>query len=294
MSIVNWGIYLGYGMSYGLKTLLLQVKWLGVEDSWRWAFWLSTALGVVLIPSVFFLIKDPSDKSKSSNYCQESAETSKYFFSKCIQPSILFLIIGGTLRNSAGYAWGYNQVLFLSEKESSEDYNIDLWLMTCTILCGIPGGMLGGYINDKIKASSTGFIRLKRSLRFVAGALLLSSPLLTAGFYMELPILFAPLFIGYFITEMWYGPYLVAVAELFPENSRGQAIGYTVFLLRLIGGNLPSLLIGPLKSSIDYFWALFILIPGMNILAAIIFLAISCIPFTDNERFEKNTDFHEF
>jgi hypothetical protein len=26
---------------------------------------------------------------------------------------------------------------------------------------------------------------------------------------------------------MWYGPYLVAVAELFPENSRGQAIGYT-------------------------------------------------------------------
>jgi len=196
MSIVNWGIYLGYGMSYGLKTLLLSVSWLGVDDSWRWAFWLSTALGVVLIPSVFFIIKDPSEKSSSSNYCSESASTSKFFFAKCIQPSILFLILGGTLRNSAGYAWGYNQVLFLSEKENSEDYNIDLWLMTCTILCGIPGGMLGGYINDKIKSTSTGFVRLKRSLRFVAAVLIFCSPLLAAAFYLEIPILFAPLFIG--------------------------------------------------------------------------------------------------
>ena len=92
---------------------------------------------------------------------------------------------------------------------------------------------------------------------------------------------------------MWYGPYLVAVAELFPANSRGQAIGYTgsqiiedkshpfhsVFLLRLIGGNLPSLLVGPLKNSLGYAWALFILIPGMNITAAIIFVTISLLSF---------------
>lgn len=64
---------------------------------------------------------------------------------------------------------------------------------------------------------------------------------------------------------------MVCVANLFPENARGQAIGYTIFVIRLIGGNVPSILITPLKEATTYLNAMIILVPGFYLCGALFF-----------------------
>jgi len=71
---------------------------------------------------------------------------------------------------------------------------------------------------------------------------------------------------------MWFGVFIMAMAKLFDVSFRGQAIGYTYFILRIVGGNLPGLLVDPIKNATSYFMAMIILVPGLFILSAVLFL----------------------
>ncbi|CAG5095711.1 Oidioi.mRNA.OKI2018_I69.XSR.g14304.t1.cds [Oikopleura dioica] len=89
---------------------------------------------------------------------------------------------------------------------------------------------------------------------------------------IEPPYCFILLYVAYFCLEMWFGVFLIAFSSLFESSIQGQAIGYTLFTLRLVCGNLPSLIV-VLNTFFSYHYSLLIMIPGFQFISAIFFLA---------------------
>lgn len=293
MAIYNWGIYLGYGAAYIVKNLMADIKWLDVEDSWRWMYWLTSGLGFIVAPMLILFVEEPRNtretrfseiqtdkddaiKPSFNSYLRVGLKRAKVFGRACLRIEVLLLLIGGSFRHCAGYAWGYNQNLFLKEKENPTKYDIEFWLMLCTIIGGASGSISGGIINDFLSSSNFKIGKVKLNglgggLAILIIALTVAAPLMGVAFWLPIPESFACLYIGYFVAEIWFSPFLVCVANLFPENARGQAIGYTIFVIRLIGGNVPSILITPLKEATTYLNAMIILVPGFYLCGALFF-----------------------
>lgn len=74
------------------------------------------------------------------------------YFIHLRKPHILLMVIAGCFRHTAGFSWGYNQVLYYSET-FPEEKNTKIYLMICPILAGVCGATLGGFITDHVKKS---------------------------------------------------------------------------------------------------------------------------------------------
>lgn len=70
---------------------------------------------------------------------------------------------------------------------------------------------------------------------------------------------------------MWVGVTLTVVVELVPNMIRSPAIAGYLFVISIIGGNMP-LLVPPLKKITSLRTALYILFPGLYLLSSVLFL----------------------
>ena len=70
---------------------------------------------------------------------------------------------------------------------------------------------------------------------------------------------------------MWVGVTLTVVVELVPNTIRSPAIAGYLFIISIIGGNMP-LLVPPLKRITSLRTALYILFPGLYLLSSVLFL----------------------
>ena len=57
------------------------------------------------------------------------------------------MLIGGMMRHTAGFSWGYNQVLYFKDKFPEEE-NTKLYLMFCPVIAGVSGATMGGFLTD--------------------------------------------------------------------------------------------------------------------------------------------------
>jgi len=69
---------------------------------------------------------------------------------------------------------------------------------------------------------------------------------------------------------MWFGVYLLGIADLFDKKITGQAIGYTIFILRLVAGNLPTI-VPTLREKWSFFYVLVLMVPGFQLISAVLF-----------------------
>lgn len=78
---------------------------------------------------------------------------------------------------------------------------------------------------------------------------------------MDPPFAFLSLFVGYVLSEMWFGVMYAILVELVPANFRSTAVGVALFVINNVGGNLP-IVVDPLAAATDYRTAIAILYPG--------------------------------
>ena len=179
------------------------------------------------------------------------------------------MLIAGLLRHCGGFTWGYNQNPYFDSKTDSKNYL--LVLASVPVISGVIGTTTGGAITGFLRRSKT-FPGIKSSLLVLGVCNCIAAPGMALMLYYDTPYSYYFLFTFYIFAETWFGIYLIAVSELFKPEYRGGAIGYTIFLLRLVAGSLPGLILSPLKASLGYFWALIIMVPGMYFLAALVWL----------------------
>lgn len=82
---------------------------------------------------------------------------------------------------------------------------------------------------------------------------------------------------------MWVGVTLAVVVELVPNSIRTASVAYYLFIISMIGGNVP-LLVPVLKSSLGLRNSLYILFPGLYLLSSVLFLVTLFVLKKDLQR----------
>ena len=99
----------------------------------------------------------------------------------------------------------------------------------------------------------------------------IAAPFAAGALFLKPPYAFISLIPSNIIGEMWVGVTLTVVVELVPNTIRSPAIAGYLFIISIIGGNMP-LLVPPLKRVTSLRTALYILFPGLYLLSSVLFL----------------------
>ena len=156
IGIYYWGIYFGYSLAYAIG------NGVNIGLGWRWVFFISAIMGIVLVPLVIFAVKEPErskpkddDKSSVNNTKEDIPLKTRLreFYAKAklvlltfIMPGMLVLCVGGSIRNAGGYVWAYNTQPFFSL--TIDDAIIGAYMSVIPLVGGSIGAVVGGLISD--------------------------------------------------------------------------------------------------------------------------------------------------
>ncbi|KAL5011414.1 hypothetical protein ScPMuIL_009965 [Solemya velum] len=287
LGVYNWGIYIGYSMSYAFGNYITL--------GWRWAFIISGIPGIFFAILLVITVKEPTrsisttlDEEKTiSTRSQRIVAVLKSF----LIPSLFLICIAGSIRNAAGYVFAYNtQPYFTAIGQTKED--IGEYMSWIPLVGGSLSVLIGGFISDRV-VRRLGmyarviviFISLIVAAPFAAGTLFLSPPY---AYISQIPT--------YIIGEMWIGITLAIVVEIVPDRIRTSAIALYLFIISNIGGNMP-LLVPPIQEAFQnqgynkadaLRGALYILYPGLYVAGAILFVFAMLVLKRDQRRMRES------
>ncbi|KAL4218886.1 hypothetical protein ACF0H5_021474 [Mactra antiquata] len=284
LGIYNWGIYMGYSMSYALGNLITAADING--QGWRWSFFLSGIPGIVIGILIILSVKEPKRHSATKEaQSAESATNTRQDDPICtrlgrilkpfLAPSLIIAILAGSVRNAAGYVFAYNtQPYFTSIGQTKED--IAKYMGWIPIVGGSLSVAVGGFISDLVVKGRGIYARIA----VVIVSLLLAAPFAAGTLFFDPPYAFICQIPTYLFGEMWIGITLAVVVEIIPSNIRTSAVAVYLFIISNIGGNMP-LLVPPIQDAFENAGytksqslrgALYILYPGLYVAGAILFL----------------------
>ncbi|XP_053380034.1 uncharacterized protein LOC123546771 [Mercenaria mercenaria] len=298
LGIYNWGIYMGYSMSYALGNLITAADING--QGWRWSFFISGIPGIAVGILMLITLKEPERKNASKEAQKADNEGTKEVTASdgiCVKlgrilkpflaPSLILAIVAGSIRNAAGYVFAYNtQPYFNSIGESKED--IAKYMGWIPIVGGSLSVAVGGFISDMVVKGRGIYARVA----VIVASLLLAAPFAAGTLFFSPPWAYICQIPTYLFGEMWIGITLAIVVELIPSSVRTSAVAVYLFIISNIGGNMP-LLVPPIQNAFEddgltksqsLRGALYILYPGLYVLGAVLFIPAMFLLKRDQER----------
>ncbi|XP_043217544.1 probable sphingolipid transporter spinster homolog 1 isoform X1 [Amphibalanus amphitrite] len=292
MSIFTWGIYFGYGISYAIGNYVSAADIMG--QSWRWAYYVAAIPGAVLC-CLHLTAHDPrtrqaalsdgehdlyriktSESEAAPVAAAEAAEGvgpragwwSRFVVDKLrvfLQPSILLLLLGASMRHTAGFCWSTNTQLYFQTYYPTAD--LGLWLSWVSIVGGSIGVTVGGVVSDRLVKR----IGLRARIWVLSASQLVATPFAVGVLYFPPQWCFVSLLTAYLFAEMWFGVVLAIVVELVEPDVKSSTVAIFLFIINNVGGNMP-LAVDGLGDVIGYRDALYVLYPGMYFASSVVFL----------------------
>ncbi|CAG7823077.1 unnamed protein product [Allacma fusca] len=292
MSLFNWGIYIGYGLSYAIGTYVTEADIF--EQGWRASFFVSGVPGILLAILFFFTTKDPErqhqgagksdwkdepvgesnndlvmdDNSQQMYGTIKVEEKPSTVFTVLRNPIILMLGAAACIRHSAGLCWGYNSALYF-QKYYPDYSSAGWWLMGISIGGGTVGAAFGGFFSDRLVKS----LGISSRAVVLASSQLLATPFSLGLLYLDPPYAFFSLLIGYVFAEMWFGVMFTILMELVPLRYRSTALAIALFIINNVGGNVP-VLVHPISSVTSYRTAITIFYSGALFTSSMLFFVL--------------------
>ncbi|XP_078349964.1 MFS-type efflux pump MSMEG_3705-like [Oculina patagonica] len=270
VGVYNWGIYIGYSMAYAFGNFITQANIDG--KGWRWVFWIAAIPGFVLGLLMLLTLKEPERSERPGvqrivNRPQRELFREKFLLlgRTFIRPSLLILFLAGSIRNAGGYVWAYNTQPYFNKYYPNT--NVGKYMSWIPLVGGSLGVVLGGFISDRL-IKNRGFYMRVWVLIF---SQVIAAPFAAGALFLKPPWAFISLIPSNIIGEMWVGVTLTVVVELVPNTIRSPAIAGYLFIISIIGGNVP-LLVPLLKKVTSLRTALYILFPGLYLLSSVFFL----------------------
>jgi MFS family permease len=278
MGIYNFGIYTGYSFSFLIGNQINKAL------SWHWVFFITAIPGFIVAVILLFTVKEPNavapSAQEASRSRQEPYETNFQKFMtvsrEFLKPTLLMLIIAGSIRNSAGYVWGTNNNTYYRKLDQTKD-QISAYLSVIPMVFGIIGSFVGGFVSDNVAKKAEPWKRIWvlvisqiSAAPFAAGVLYFPPPF---SYYFLIPT--------YILGEMWVGVLLTIMVEMIPERLRTTGIGFYFFVITNIGGNMQTLVpfvTDYFKNSLNFTEnealraALYFFYPGAYVLSSVLFL----------------------
>jgi len=267
--VFSWGVYYGYGLAFVFGIYITKADVLGY--GWRAPYVLAALPGIVLAVLLATTVKDPRQKvaEEKTKNARDGRAYVRTLARSFLSPSMLILLVAAFFRHTAGYCWAYNTRLFF--QFYYPDFDIGLWTFCASVFGGSFGVFAGGFFSDRLVK----FLGLPSRLWLLSACTLLAAPLSVGTLYFPPPGAFGCLILYYFFAETWFAVLFTVIVEIVDPEVRSTCIAIFLFLMNLVGGNLP-VIVSPLRAYFDdYRTALYLVWPGFLSISAFFFLLAS-------------------
>ncbi|HKO99510.1 MAG TPA: MFS transporter [Pyrinomonadaceae bacterium] len=232
-AIYSSGIAVGAGLAFFLG------GWVGQHFGWRWAFYLLGFPGVFFALLVFLIKEKPRGQTETSTVRYTSKDWKILFRSVPLRYHYLGYALFGLAGNNMSI-WG---ATFFTRVHKFDIATIGLWGGILSLVAGVPGTILGGWLADRFR----GFGRGGRML-FSSVAALIAIPFwLMLIFADGAAFLLLANFVLLGLSLMWLGPAAADVHDIAGPHLRGLGIGIYFFSVNIAAYMIGSNVIGKLN-----------------------------------------------
>ena len=261
--IFSWGTYIGNGLTFVLGNYL----------PWRIAFLAGCTPGLLSAAFLWFFPDPRNRKAKlSQNEKKPSKRSEKQYFNTVLtslmQPAMLLLFAAAAVRHTGGYAWVYNCQNYFNQY--FPEYDVGMWLTSCSIFGGGLGVFFGGWISDSLVTR----FGLHSRLWLLSVATVMAAPCAAGVLSTQPPIAFGFLMAYYFLAETWFAILFTVLVEIVPAEVRSVCIAVFLFMMNNVGGNLP-VIVAPIAEIHTLRWALYIIWAGFVAASGVLFFIAS-------------------
>ena len=228
-AIYSSGIAIGAGLAFFLG------GWLGQYYGWRVAFYALGFPGLFIAVLAYFLREEPRGKTEVATTKYTARDWKILFKSVPLRYHYLGYGCFGLAANNLSF-WGPT---FVTRVYKLDLLTIGFYGGLLTLLVGVPGTILGGYLADK-------FRRFGRGGRMLFGAL---AALIAVPFWLlfifsgNLLLLLVANLVLLGLSLVWLGPAAADVHDIAGPELRGLGIGVYFFAV-IIAYGIGSLIIG--------------------------------------------------
>ena len=231
-AIYSSGIALGAGLAFFFG------GWLGQYYGWRVAFYALGFPGIVIAVLVYLLREQPRGKTETATPKHTASDWKILFRSVPLRYHYLGYGLFGLAANNLSF-WGPT---FVTRVYKLDLLTIGFYGGVLTLIAGVPGTILGGYLADK-------FLRYGRGGRMLFGALAAAIAVpfwLLFIFSGNLLLLLIANLVLLALSLVWLGPAAADVHDIAGPALRGLGIGVYFFAV-IIAYGIGSLVIGQLS-----------------------------------------------
>uniref|UniRef100_A0A1B6MGD8 Major facilitator superfamily (MFS) profile domain-containing protein n=2 Tax=Graphocephala atropunctata TaxID=36148 RepID=A0A1B6MGD8_9HEMI len=265
MSIFNWGIYGGIGLSFPVGRYITELNaWM---LGWRVAYYGSGIIALIIGFLTFTTLKEPQRiviGEENEEGTGESTKSKDSAWKVMLQPRFIMLCIAASIRHTGGLCFAYNCDLFY--RDTFPHIDLGGWLFFVTFIIGGVGVVFGGIVSDKIVAK----MGIKSRVAVLAISQLISTPFAFGSIYMGPVGAMITLAISYLFAEMWFGILFAILVEIVPLSVRSTTVGVFLFVMNNVGGNLP-ILLEPVRKATSFQDALAIFYAGAYLVSSVLF-----------------------
>jgi MFS family permease len=228
-AVYSSGIAIGAGLAFFFG------GWLGQYYGWRLAFYALGFPGLAIALAVYLLREEPRGRTEAGTTNYTAGDWKILFRSVPLRYHYLGYGLFGLAANNLSF-WGPT---FVTRVYKLDLLTIGFYGGLLTLLAGVPGTILGGYLADK-------FQRFGRGGRMLFGAL---AALLAVPFWLlfifsgNLLLLLIANLVLLALSLVWLGPAAADVHDIAGPEMRGLGIGVYFFAV-IIAYGIGSLVIG--------------------------------------------------
>ena len=250
-------------------------------ESWRWAFYLVVAPGLVLgICSLFMKEPRRGQADLDLGVAAEPRKVQWRDYSTLLRtPSFVLCTLGMTAMTFAMGGIAFWMPYYLKHKPSAPEHVTEIF-GAIVVVAGLSGTLLGGLAGDRLRA------RIPGSYFLVSGiAMLVGFPFMLLTLHAAFPgtWVWVWLFVACFCLFFNTGPTNTILANVSPPSIRAAGFALNILVIHALGDVLSPVVIGILGDRYDMTFA-FSVVGGTFILAAIFWFAGMRFLARDTER----------
>ncbi len=207
-------------------------------ESWRWAFYLVVAPGLVLGAWSFFMREPPRGQADLAGAAAPAAVRWRDYRILLRTPSYVYCTLGMTAMTFAIGGMAFWMPYYLQQRPGTGGSPISTFGVI-VVLAGMTGTFFGGLAGDRLRA------------RFPGSYFLVSGAAMLAGFPLFLAVLVAPfplgwvlIFLACFCLFFNTGPTNTILANVTHPSLRTAGFALAIFVIHALGDVLSPVVIG--------------------------------------------------
>jgi len=227
------------GVPIGLASGVLLGAYIAAAINWRAAFWIMGAAGLILAPTMLFVVRDRPRPSSAL----DSAPVGEVFAIVARKPAFWLLAFSASCSSLCGYGLALWTPSVLMRSFGLDLVHTGQFLGSVLLLGGVAGVYGGGWLADRLGTGDRGWYARLPAIAWLLTAPAFAFGLMAPNLFIAWPLLLA----ANALNILWLGPVTTAVQHLVARRMRATASASFLLINNLIGLGVGPLLIGRLS-----------------------------------------------